>query len=134
MNQPAIFGERVISTGDYESHPAFAPEGHRLCNRQMQAVADISVSLSVAGDCPPSELAQDNAQQSRVASVEANKAVVRRFFEEIQNRKKAELIPEIFSPRAVINGRRINMEAMARNLKRADSPIDGHITINEMGA
>ena len=30
MRTPVIFGEGVISTGDFESHPAFAPDGRTL--------------------------------------------------------------------------------------------------------
>ena len=30
MRTPVIFGEGVISTGDYESHPAFTPDGRTL--------------------------------------------------------------------------------------------------------
>jgi len=30
MPQPQIFGEGVISTGDYDTHPAFAPDGKTL--------------------------------------------------------------------------------------------------------
>jgi len=30
MSAPAIFGEGVISTGDYETHPAFTPDGRTL--------------------------------------------------------------------------------------------------------
>jgi WD40-like Beta Propeller Repeat len=28
--EPALFGEGVVSTGEYESHPAFTPEGRTL--------------------------------------------------------------------------------------------------------
>jgi Tol biopolymer transport system component len=30
LSEPAIFGEGLISTGDYESHPAFSPDGVTL--------------------------------------------------------------------------------------------------------
>ena len=30
LNDPTIFGQGVISTGDYESHPAFTPDGKTL--------------------------------------------------------------------------------------------------------
>lgn len=30
MSKPVIFGEGVVSTGDYESHPAFTPDGRAL--------------------------------------------------------------------------------------------------------
>lgn len=30
LAQPAMFGEGLISTGDYESHPAFTPDGKTL--------------------------------------------------------------------------------------------------------
>lgn len=30
LNEPALFGEGVISTGDYDSHPAFTPDGRTL--------------------------------------------------------------------------------------------------------
>jgi hypothetical protein len=30
MGEPTIFAEDTISTGDYESHPAFTPDGHTL--------------------------------------------------------------------------------------------------------
>ncbi|MFN7949882.1 MAG: hypothetical protein U0Z53_31325 [Blastocatellia bacterium] len=30
LNEPAIFGAGVISTGDYETHPAFTPDGQTL--------------------------------------------------------------------------------------------------------
>src|SRR5262245_27783380 len=30
LPEPALFGEGVVSTGEYESHPAFAPDGRTL--------------------------------------------------------------------------------------------------------
>ena len=30
IKTPVIFGEVIISTGDYESHPAFTPDGRTL--------------------------------------------------------------------------------------------------------
>src|SRR5262245_60479539 len=30
LAEPAVFGEGVISTGEYESHPAFTPDGRTL--------------------------------------------------------------------------------------------------------
>src|SRR5262249_39366031 len=31
LPEPALFAEGVVSTGEYESHPAFTPDGRTLC-------------------------------------------------------------------------------------------------------
>ena len=35
LSEPRIFAEGMISTGDYESHPAFSPDGDTLCFVKM---------------------------------------------------------------------------------------------------
>lgn len=65
MGKPVIFGEGVISTGDYESHPAFTPDGQTLYfvrarRRLVIGPSSFHDSLMAAGRRPKSDLFQVN--------------------------------------------------------------------------
>jgi hypothetical protein len=45
FEQPQIFGEGIISTGDYETHPAFSPSGDTLYF--LKCLADANFAPSV---------------------------------------------------------------------------------------
>lgn len=65
--EPALFGEGVISTGDYDSHPAFTPDGRTLYF--LKSTPDFSfwtivVSRFDAGRWGPPEVAPFSGQHS----------------------------------------------------------------------
>lgn len=64
---PSIFGEGVISTGDYESHPAFTPDGQTLYfvkSTPTFSFWTIVVSRFVAGRWTPPEVAPFSGRYS----------------------------------------------------------------------
>ena len=68
-------------------------------------------------------------------SGERNKAVVRRFFEEVWNQGKEEVIDEIFAPTVVFNGQSITREALKRGLAgRRVAFSDIHVTVEDQVA
>ena len=68
-------------------------------------------------------------------SEEQNKAVVRRFFEEVWNQGKEDVIDEIFAPTVVFNGQSITREALKRGLAgRRTAFSDIHVTVEDQVA
>lgn len=68
-------------------------------------------------------------------SEEQNKAVVRRFFEEVWNHGKEDVIDEIFAPTVLFNGQSITREALKRALAgRRTAFSDIHVTVEDQVA
>src|SRR5215510_3319821 len=68
-------------------------------------------------------------------SEEQNKAVVRRFFEEVWNQGKDDVVDEIFAPTVVFNGQSITREALKRGLAgRRTAFSDIHVTVEDQVA
>jgi predicted ester cyclase len=66
---------------------------------------------------------------------EQNKAVARRFFEEVWNQGKEDVIDEIFAPTVVFNGEAITREALKRGLAgRRAAFSDIHVTVEDQVA
>jgi len=66
-------------------------------------------------------------------SQSTNTTLVRRFFEELQSMRRAELVEELFDHSAVINGMPIDIDRMKANLIRADPPFTNfRIRIEEL--
>ena len=67
MPAPAIFGEGIISTGDYETHPAFTPDGRTLYFVKSTATFSfwtIVVSRFVAGQWTTPQVAPFSGRYS----------------------------------------------------------------------
>lgn len=68
-------------------------------------------------------------------SEEQNKAVVRRFFEEVWNQGKEDVVDEIFAPTVLFNGQSITREALKRALAgRRVAFTDIHVTVEDQVA
>jgi len=68
-------------------------------------------------------------------SEEQNKAVVRRFFEEVWNQQKEHVIDEIFAPTILFNGQSITRDALKRTLAgRRTAFSDIHVTVDDQVA
>lgn len=68
-------------------------------------------------------------------SQEQNKAMVRRFFEEVWNQGKDDVIDEIFAPTVIFNGQSITREALKRALAgRRAAFTDIHVTVEDQVA
>lgn len=66
---------------------------------------------------------------------EQNKAVVRRFFEEVWNQGKEDVVDEIFAPTVLFNGQIITREALKRSLAgRRAAFSDIHVTVEDQVA
>ena len=65
-------------------------------------------------------------------SEEQNKAVVRRFFEEVWNQQKDNVIDEIFAPNVLFNGQSITRDALKQALAgRRNAFSDIHVTVDD---
>src|SRR5438128_11903193 len=68
-------------------------------------------------------------------SGEQNKATVRRFFEEVWNQQKENVIDEIFASTVVFNGQSITRDALKQALAgRRTAFADIHVTVDEQVA
>src|SRR5262245_28874871 len=68
-------------------------------------------------------------------SEEQNKAIVRRFFEEVWNQQKENVIDEIFAPTLVLNGQSITRDALKQCLAtRRTAFSDIHVTVDDQVA
>jgi predicted ester cyclase len=68
-------------------------------------------------------------------SEEQNKAIVRRFFEEVWNQQKDSVIDEIFAPTIVVNGRPIARDALKQALaSRRHAFSDIQVTVDDQVA
>jgi predicted ester cyclase len=64
-----------------------------------------------------------------------HKAIARRFFEEVWNQQKLDVVDEIFAPNLILNGTSVNREAIKQlvTARRAAFP-DIHVTIDDQVA
>ncbi|HTK93318.1 MAG TPA: ester cyclase [Verrucomicrobiae bacterium] len=68
-------------------------------------------------------------------SAEQNKAMVRRFFEEVWNHGEDDVVDEIFAPTILFNGQSITREALKRGLAgRRAAFSDIHVTVEDQVA
>lgn len=68
-------------------------------------------------------------------SEEQNKAMVRRFFEEVWNQGKDDVVDEIFAPTLIFNGQSITREALKRAFAgRRAAFSDIHVTVEDQVA
>ena len=68
-------------------------------------------------------------------SEEQNKAIVRRFFEEVWNQQKDNVIDEIFASTIVFNGQSITRDALKQALAgRRNAFSDIHVTVDDQVA
>ena len=68
-------------------------------------------------------------------SEEQNKAIVRRFFEEVWNQQKENVIDEIFASTVVFNGQSITRDALKKALAgRRGAFSDIHVTVDDQVA
>jgi len=68
-------------------------------------------------------------------STEENKAIVRRFFEEVWNQQKDDVIDEIFASEVVFNGQSITRDALRKALtSRRTAFSDIHVTVDDQVA
>lgn len=68
-------------------------------------------------------------------SEEQNKAIVRRFFEEVWNQQKDNMIDGIFASTIVFNGQSISRDALKQALAaRRNAFSDIHVTVDDQVA
>jgi predicted ester cyclase len=68
-------------------------------------------------------------------SEEQNKAIVRRFFEEVWNQQKDDVIDEIFASTIIFNGQAITRDALKQALAgRRHAFSDIHVTVDDQVA
>jgi len=68
-------------------------------------------------------------------SEEENKVTVRRFFEEVWNQQKDDVIDEIFASNVIFNGQPITRDALKKTLAgRRTAFSDIHVTVDEQVA
>ena len=68
-------------------------------------------------------------------SGEENKAIARRFFEEVWNQQRADVIDEIFAATLVFNGQSITRDSLKRALAgRRTAFTDIHVTVDDQVA
>lgn len=68
-------------------------------------------------------------------SEEQNEAIVRRFFEEVWNQQKGNVIDEIFASTLVFNGQMITRDALKQALAgRRNAFFDIHVTVDDQVA
>src|SRR5262245_1428865 len=74
-------------------------------------------------------------EEERRMSEEHNKAIVRRFFEEVWNQGKDDVIDEIFASTVVFNGQSITRDTLKKALAgRRTAFADIHVTVDEQVA
>ena len=66
---------------------------------------------------------------------EENKAAARRFFEEVWNQRRFEVIPEIFAPTLTFNGQQVSRDVIEQSISaRLVAFPDIHVTVDEQVA
>ena len=66
---------------------------------------------------------------------EENKAAARRFFEEVWNQRRFEVIPEIFAPTLIFNGQQVSRDVIEQTISaRLVAFPDIHVTVDEQVA
>ena len=64
-----------------------------------------------------------------------NKAAARRFFEEVWNQRRFEMIPEIFAPTLTFNGQQVSRDVIEQAISsRLVAFPDIHVTVDEQVA
>ena len=68
-------------------------------------------------------------------TAEQNKAAARRFFEEVWNQRRFEVIPEIFAPTLTFNGQQVSRDVIEQSISaRLVAFPDIHVTVDEQVA